>query len=240
MTIRLFFLVPLLFIFLGLSAQNTAQTNFKEGFIVYEIKPATDSEFSELFRETTLTLYIKGSKSKLDLKMMGGFAEMQLLASDSQDFVALLNIPMLSEKVNISLKSDEALLGAFIVNRSPIRMRKAEYYYSDQTCILGKKAYKVIAPVKNSRQKISLYLSRKLKTETPDFIEKHIGALDGLPLQAEMTIYGQKIIITAKEIRKTKIKDSVFDVPEDYKQKTLKELKEEFDNFGVKKSEKGA
>jgi hypothetical protein len=68
--------------------------------------------------------------------------------------------------------------------------------------------------------------------DTPEFIEYYTGELPGLPLHAELTVFGERVILTAKEIRKTKISDRVFEIPKDYKPKqriTYQDVKNEFE-----------
>jgi hypothetical protein len=237
-------IAPLLMALLpyNLSAQKSIETepNFTEGYVIYELKSNGKSELSEFFRETTLTLYIKDGKSKLDLKIMGGFAEMQLVVNQKDEkHVVLLNIPMLSEKVNIPINETDLTTGQTVnenINQMPFKPGQIEYFYKDRTTIAGKKCYKAIAPVAGYRSKALLYLSKKFRINTPEFISKYVGDLPGLPLYTEMNFSGLKIQLKAIEIRRTKISDQVFQVPEGYKSKTFNELKKEMADFNGNKN----
>jgi len=228
-------------LFFGLQFNNStlnaqaSTPNFTEGFIVYDIKPLLNSSVPELYRETTLTLYIKDNQVKLDLKMLAGFLEVQILENENQQNIALIDFPLLSEKSNITIgKNDEIFSGFFFpsnVNMSPLKNIEIEIFNNDKTTILGKSAYKAIVPVKGSKSKASMYLSKKIIIDTPQFMENYLGELPGLPLNAEITILGERVSLTAKEIRKTKISDKVFEVPADYKEKSLQNFRGELDEF---------
>jgi hypothetical protein len=209
--------------------------NFTEGFIVYDVKPLVNSSVPELYRETTVTLYIKDNQAKLDLKMLAGFVEIQLLENANQQNVALINCPLLSEKSSITLgKDDDVFPGFFFpsnINMSPQKNLEIEIFNTDKTTILGRTGYKAIVPVKGSKSKASMYLSNKIIIDTPQFIENYLGELNSLPLNAEITILGERVSLTAKEIRKTKINDKVFEVPADYKEKSIQSFRSEIDEF---------
>jgi len=216
------------------NAQNFIP-NFTEGFIVYELKSAGNSNIPELFKETSLTFYLKGNQSKLDLKILDGFAKVQIIENESSDNVALIDIPMLAEKSSICLSQCPEIFSGLTVstkiNRVPKKKDQIEIYRKDKSRFLGKSAYKAIVPIVGSKSKASMYLSDKLTVKTPKFIHNFLDELPALPLSAELTILGERVIITAKEIRRTKINDKVFELPKDYHQKTAAELKSEIEKF---------
>jgi hypothetical protein len=225
--------------FLVLTSLNTkAQDiipNFTEGFVVYEIKSAGNSKLPEIFKETKLTFYVKGNQSKLDLKVLGGFARVQIIENLSSENLALVDIPMLSEKSSICLSQCPELFSGLAVssnlNRAPKKKADIEIFKKDKSSFLGKSSYKAIVPIIGSKSKASMYLAEKLTANTPNFIKNFLGELPGLPLNAELTVLGERVILTAKEIRRTKISDKVFESPKDYQQKTASELKSEIEDF---------
>jgi len=218
--------------------------NFTEGFVVYEIRSVGNSSVTELFNETNLTFYIKGNQSKLVLKIHGGFAQIQIVENESSENVALIDIPMLAEKSSICLSQCPEIFSGLTVsskvNKAPKRKAQIEIYRKDKSRILGRSAYKAIVPVDGSKSKASMYLADKLTVNTPLFIKQYFGTLPALPLNAELTVLGERVIITAKEIRRTKISDKVFELPTDYQQKTAAELKAEIEDFcGMGEEAKG-
>ncbi len=238
----LIFFISIFNIYFNGELEAQEDINFKEGFIVYDVMPAGNSDYSEFFSETTLTLYIKNEKSKLDLKMFGGLAQLQLLDLKRSKSVALLNLPTISDKVSILMSNEQSLFNfhkTTIVNQSPYRTKSIEIFPKDKTRIAGKKAYKAIVPFKNNRQQAAFYLAKNLKFHNPEIIKKYFGDLPGIPLQAEFNFKGQRFIITAKEIRKTKINDRVFEIPEDYKNKSYEDLIGELENLNESNIEKG-
>lgn len=227
------------FSFLVLISLNTkAQDlipNFSEGYVVYEIKSAGNSNLPEIYKETKLTFYVKGNQSKLDLKVLGGFARVQIIENESSENLALVDIPMLSEKSSICLNQCPELFSGMSVsskvNSAPKKKANIEIFKKDKSRILGKSSYKAIVPVEGSKSRASMYLAEKLITKTPKFIENFLGELPGLPLNIELTVLGERVILSAKEIRRTKISDKVFESPKDYQQKTASELKSEIEEF---------
>jgi hypothetical protein len=244
--IRLLFLSLNAFLFLAAfnaKAQNLIP-NFTEGFIVYEIKSAGNSNIPELFKKTNLTLYIKGNQSKLDLKILDGFAKVQIIENESSENVALIDIPMLAEKTSICLSQCPKIFSGIAVsskvNKAPTKKAEIEIYKKDKSRFLGRSAYKAIVPIVGSKSKASMYLADKLIINTPKFIDNFLGKLPALPLNAELTILGERVIITANEIRRSKISDKVFEIPKDYQQKTANELRSEIESFcGMSNDGKG-
>lgn len=216
--------------FSTLAQQPTTDPNFTEGIIVYDLKAYGISELSEFFRETTLIVYIKDGKSKLDLKIMGGFADMQIIQTSDNNQFALLNVPMLSEKVVISLNENDMLKQLSVginVNRTPINSGEISCFYNEKRRIIGKPCYKASTTIAGTNQTATMYLAKKWQIKTPDYLTPYVGTLPALPMNVEMNIEGLVLVLTAKEMRRTTVNDKVFEIPEDYKQKTLSELKEE-------------
>jgi len=227
--------------FTTLAQQAPTTPNFTEGIIVYDLKAYGVSELSEFFRETTLTVYIKDGKSKLDLKIMGGFADMQIIQTSENKQVALLNVPMLSEKVVVSLHENDMLKQLSVginVNKTPINSGQMSYFYNEKRRIIGKSCYKATTTIAGTNQKAAMYLAKKWQMQTPDYLSPYIGILPAVPMNVEMNIEGLRLVLTAREMRRTSVSDKVFEIPEDYKQRTFSELKQEVkDIFGGTRKE---
>ena len=156
-----------------------------------------------------MTLYVKDNKTKLDLNILGGFATIQILEGQSSENIALVDFPMLSEKSIICLnRNTEILSGLNVsskVNKAPKRNPKIEIYQKDKTKILGKSTYKAIVALNSCKSKAAMYLSKKMTIDTPEFIEYYTGELPGLPLHAEITVFGEREYSLPKRFAKQKL-----------------------------------
>jgi hypothetical protein len=208
--------------------------HFKEGEIKYKLKVIGDPELSELFRETTLTLYLKDDKIKMDLRIMGGFASMQLLTNHKKN-VMLMDMPMLPEKVSVPMEGEnnifQQLLTASHTNQSPSDFGEIRYYPKDKKRIEKQKCYRAELPIKGSNEVIVLYLAQKMDANLPIPFLQNFEKLEGLPLQIELNAEGLRLQLTAVDIHEYELSPETFEVPEDYMPRSLKELKIEIDNI---------
>ena len=226
--------------FVTTSIAQKDRGNFDEGYITYDIKVVGIPEFAEFFRETTLTLYLKGNQSKIDLRIMGGFANMQLLSNNFN--TVLMDLPMLPEKVSIPLIGEDDLFKSINVkthtNHAPRNFGQLEYYEDDTRKIAKQPCYRAEIPYINSEGYILMYLAKKITLTEPIPLFKELGMNNSIPLSMDLSIEGIQVYLTATEIKKCEIEDEIFEVAEEYNQQTFKELKQSIqDVFGGVKRE---
>lgn len=210
-------------------AQSKSAASFEEGYIIYDIRIVGVPEIAEFLRETTLTLYVKGEQSKMDLRIMGGFAQMQLVSNIDNDIhTVLMDLPMLPEKVSIPLVGDDdvfqRLNSKTHTNHSPRDFGKIINYEQDMRKIAKQPCYRAELPFPGSGNQATMYLAKKLKPAHSIQILEQFGISDALPLAMNVTIDGVQFHIIAKEFKRVSIQDEIFEVSDEYNQQTFKEL----------------
>ena len=75
--------------------------------------------------------------------------------------------------------------------------------------------------------KITMYLTEKLRPVALTQIEKTIGEVEGFPLGFEMEFEGVKITVMATDVSKKGVDTKTFSVPDSYTKKSLDEFKDE-------------
>lgn len=207
---------------------------FDEGIIQYKVSVIGDSELAEMFSETTLTVYLKGDKSKMDLRIMGGFASMQLLTNHTENTM-LMDMPMLPEKVSIPMEGENNLFKQLMTvthrNQAPSALGEVQYFPKDKKRIQKYKCYRAELPVKGSRDMVIFYVAQKLKADVPLPLLDRFENLEGLPLQIEWMAEGLNLRLTAVDLDQRPLESNIFEVPDDYMPRSLKELKEEINNI---------
>lgn len=216
------FLFSVLSIFiLSTNAQKGKNNEGFEGTITYSV--TTEGEFDASTKAqlpTEVVWTFKGPKSSMLMKT--GFGNITILANaDSKEQVVLYD--MMGQKMAIKSTKEET-------EKSLSEIPEAKVTETTETKkILNYNCKKVqISDDKNNT--IDVYVTDEIQVANANWNTQYKN-IKGIMLQ-----YAQKgnpnsdamMIFTAKEVKKGKIKDSVFDIPTDYKQMSMNEFKQMF------------
>lgn len=218
---KLFLLSVLSIVILSTNAQKGKNDKGFEGTISYSI--TTEGEFDANTKAQLPTEVIwtfKGPKSSMLMKT--GFGNITILANaDSKEQIVLYD--MMGQKMAIKSTKEET-------EKSLSEIPEAKVTETTETKkILNYNCKKVqISDDKNNT--IDVYVTDEIQIENANWNTQYKN-IKGVMLQ-----YAQKgnpdsdamMIFTAKEVKKGKIKDSVFDIPSDYKQMSMNEFKQMF------------
>lgn len=218
---KLFLLSVLSIVILSTNAQKGKNDKGFEGTISYSV--TFEGEFdaktkAQLPSEVVWTF--KGSKSSMLMKT--GFGNITILANaETKEQVVLYD--MMGQKMAIKSTKEET-------EKSLSEIPEAKVTETTETKKILNYNCKKVQITDDKNNTIDVYVTDEIKVENANW-NTQFKSIKGLMLQ-----YAQKgnpdsdgkMIFTAKEIKKGKIKDSVFDIPTDYKQMSMNEFKQMF------------
>jgi len=219
------------------SAQKKKPANFKEGIIKYEIEVEGAPQVSQFVNNSIISLYLKEKNSKMDISIMGGMATFQLINNIKDDlFTLLMDVPTFYEKTAIAIDENSDVFKDLNVaknkNKAPEKEKEWEvkYFKSKKKRIAKHSCYKAEVSMSGSDEKLTMYLTDKIRPEALTQIEKTIGKQEGFPLGFEIEVDGVSIKVMAVEIDKKAVSTEAFNVPDTYTKKSLEEFKDEIQN----------
>lgn len=223
-------------------AQKKKAPNFLEGTIVYEVKVEGVPEVSQFINGTEFTLLFKNELSKMDVGIMGGLAKFQFISNVKEKlYTVLMDVPTFYEKTAVPIDLEHQIfkdLKDKQPNQSPEKKTdKPEIKYNKKKTkrIAKHRCYTAEMDMgEMGSDKMVIYLTNKIRPATQSAIERQVGKMDGFPLGFEMTMKGAKVTIMAKSVKKESLEKELFEVPENYSEKSLEEIKEEMqEKFGL-------
>ncbi|GAB4463607.1 MAG: hypothetical protein Fur0028_15310 [Bacteroidales bacterium] len=215
------FLFSLLSIFvLSLNAQKGKDNAAFEGTITYSV--TTEGEFDANTKAqlpTEVVWTFKGPKTSMLMKT--GFGNITILANaDSKEQVVLYD--MMGQKMAIKSTKEET-------EKSLSEIPDAKVTETTETKkILNYNCKKV--QISDDKNSMDVYVTDEIQVPNANWNTQYKN-VKGLMLEYSQkgnSDSDAKMIFTAKEVKKRKIKDTVFDIPTDYKQMTMSEFKQMF------------
>jgi len=231
----LFLLMMCLGVFTSASAQKNKAANFDEGVIKYKIEVEGMPEAAQFVDNAIINLYLKGNDSKMDFSILGGMASFQLINNISEDlFAMLMDVPTVYDKTAVSLDEDSDFLKELKElggrNQAPQKDLEVKYFKNKKQKIAKYACYKAeVGLGDGSANKMTVFLTEKLRPTALTQLEKTLGDLKGFPLSFEIEMEGVVLKITAIDVVKESINSETFTIPESYTKKTMDEFKEEIE-----------
>lgn len=219
----------------SVNAQKKKAPNFKEGIIKYKIEVEGAPEVSQFVNNSIINLYLKDKDSKMDISIMGGMASFQLINNMKDNlFTLLMDVPSFYEKTAVSIDEDSDLFkelkAAKNKNQAPEKEVEIEYFRGKKKRIAKYACHKAeVGLGAGTNEKLTVYLTNKLRPTALSQIEKTIGSFDGFPLGFEMEVEGVLVKVMAVDVLKQSIENTAFEVPESYAKKTMEEFKDEIE-----------
>lgn len=217
------------------TAQKKKASNFDEGVIKYKIEVEGMPEAAQFANNSIINLYLKGKDSKMDISIMGGMASFQLINNMTENlFTMLMDVPTFYEKTAVSIDEDSDFLKELKEvgekNQAPMKDVEIKYFKNKKQKIAKYPCYQAeVAMGDGSSDKLTVFLTEKLRPTALSQLEKTLGEMKGFPLGFEMKVEGVLIKITAIDVLKESLEEDAFTVPESYSKKTMDEFKEEIE-----------
>jgi len=193
-----------------------AQTKLSEGSVVYSIT-LTDNDIDPQvasFMPKEMTMYFKGDKSKTEMKM--GMGQMAYIY-DAKAKVMTTLTDMMGQKYCIKMTEEE-------MEKEGGKEKKTTIKYLDDTKVIcGYTCYKAEVTTEGEKDKQTIYYTKDIVVKGADVMKGAMKGLEGFPVEYALNQNGIGMKMTAKTITKDKIDETIFKVPEGYKEMTKEE-----------------
>ena len=193
-----------------------AQTKLNEGTVVYAISP-TDNDMDEQVASILpkeMTVIFKGDNGKMVMKT--GTGQMVfLLDSKTKTMTTLMD--MMGQKIAMKMNEDE-------MEKKSDKQKETTIKYVDGTKVIcGYLCHKAEATMFGMKEAQIVYYTKEIPAKNVNMMNRGLKGLDGFPLEFILTMKGIGMKMTAKSISMDKIDDSIFKIPEGYKEMTMEE-----------------
>lgn len=195
----------------------------KEGVINYKVEYLDDENEKPIISmlPTEMTIKFKKGYSIQEVEgWMGVFRMAGIRHIKDESKTALLKI--LADKYLYSVKGGQDAFGF-----DPMKDKKIEY--STETKIIAGYNCKK-ATVTWDTLKFDVFYTEEIKIQDPNW-NNPFGEIDGVMLQYQVDMFGIKTKITAESVENIDIDDEAFDIPDDYKNVSKKEIEDVINNL---------
>ncbi len=222
--LSLFTVLFLAGLFILAGHQSYAGSKPFRGIITYKISYPNSSFDASVLSQLpkVLTVYISDPMIKTSINMGMG-AQSSIINTEDQTTVELLD--MMGQKFAIRTSAEE--------NEDELNNFETSIDETGETKeIAGYKCKQVIVNVKDNESGVeftsNVYYSTELVTPANKFQNPMFKDIEGTMLEYELEMQGMSMKFTATSIKKTKVSNKEFEIPEGYKETTKDELKSNF------------
>ncbi len=210
--------------------KNSNPSNFN-GTITFSIKTENADELKFL-REmpSNFTVYVQGNKSRSDIKIMG-FNMSFISSGDTDKFIILLDIPGMPCAIVSSISETKTMNNLLNIN-----MPDVEYEETGDTkniCGYECKGYRII--ITDSTQRFGstetlTYITNDIAYAPNIFTLRNPMTQEGIALYNQFNFNNYKLTMEATKVKKEKIKDSYFTIPDNYTTYSMTEFQSLFNS----------
>lgn len=225
--------------------------NFKEGTVTYQInikeKTAGAASGLSMLNGSTLTWSLQDKNQRADF-VLAGMAQLALMNNSQADLsVFLLDVPLLLEPTAVKIDSWQEITNLLNENTGSA-LNEAPSQTTDVKISYDKKKKKKIAKYKCKKASVQIgemtdvmtvYVTDDLRSEALQGFQENFGNMQGFPLSFELDLDDITIEIVAKEIKKSKLDKSLFEISDKYTTKSVKEFEEDMKTEFGEESEEG-
>jgi GLPGLI family protein len=195
----------------------TPPKEFK-GVVTYKITISGSGVTDEMknYMPKTMTLSVKGNKSRSEMVMMGGKT---VSISDGDTKTSIVLMDMMGQKIAVNSTTEE-------INAELEKGPKTSVKVTGETKdILGYTCKKAIISFEGEDTEVIVFYTEELGTKALNFDNPQFKDIDGLMLEFEIPEEQFNMQFTAVTVEKTNVDDSQFTIPEGYQIKTKEEMK---------------
>jgi len=222
--------LTLVFSFLLTFGAMTAQNSLKEGFFQFEITEVTSDDeqtqaMLQMMKGSTVDVYFKKEKQRVDLDMMGGMMKMSTFPGQAGDRPNILYMDMMGRKIKVPM--DEKELNKFQQKggAEDVGEAKVEKVAGQGKNILGFACEKVIITYTGQPDmKMTAYVTDAINS--PASVIQNTGSdldLGGFPMM--YTINHPQMTMTYEAVKHEKsVEAARFEMPEGYDEMNFEEF----------------
>jgi len=218
------FLLVVLFISTGVIAQKDKKNKSFEGHIFYTVTPQGEVDPSVATQlPTEVLVYFKGDQTRMEQKTPMGSA---IIIGNSTTKEQVVLIDMMGKKMALKSTKEET-------EKAQAEIPKGTVTVGTETkTIAGFNCKK--ADFTQDGKTSSIYVTDEIDLKNSNW-QTQYRDVEGVMLEY-MQSAGKdsdiNLLISAKEVKKEKVKDSMFTVPSDYQQMSMAEFKKMFGGGG--------
>ncbi|MDD4848935.1 MAG: DUF4412 domain-containing protein [Bacteroidales bacterium] len=207
-------LITSIFVLMGFMALQ-AQENF-EGVIIFDLKidaSELDPQTAAMMPKET-TMYLSGNRICTQQKT--AFTEQKVIVNANEKMFWLL-LSMMGQNMAIQSTFAEAL-------EDVDDTQMPEFTYLDEYKeIAGYKCQKVV--MKDGENEVVSYLTNEIKGFENMYLDNpQFNKMKGFIMEAQTNTQGLSMTMTAREVKKEKVDEAVFAIPNNYQKMTMKEF----------------
>lgn len=209
-------------LFLALTSLSQAQKPFK-GVITYEISyPGVELDpMMSAQLPTMMTFTMKGDMGKMEMAT-GMFTQGEIIDAEAKTLVTF--IEAMGQKFKIVMDAEEVAETKAEAPKPEIEKTGDTKEIAGYKC----KMATVLMTLENGQEiETDVYYTEDLYSPAMDFNNEFEG-IEGFPFEYMMDMGQMKMKFTVTSVKKGGVKDSDFELPEDYKQVTQEELQNMF------------
>ena len=194
-----------------------AQTKFSEGKIVYTIT-MTDNDMDPQMASMMpkeITVSSKADNSRVD--MVTGMGAVVVIY-DGKAKIATTLMDMMGNKTAIKTTEED-------MKKEQDKNKTSVKYLDDTKVICGYTCHKAEVTTEGQKEKNIVWYTKDIVAKNPNSMKGGLSNIDGFPLEYTVNQRGMNMKMTAKSITPGIIDDSIFKIPEGYKEMTPEQMK---------------
>lgn len=218
-----------LLFFVALGLQGFCQEVIEEAYVQFEVTDVTSSNpqaqaMLDMMKGSTMDLYFKSGKQRMDMDMMGGMMKMSTFMNiDKEGAGNAMFMDMMGRKIKVDM-NDEELEQFQSQNQQADQEAKIETDHSDTKEIAGFKCHKVVCKFENQNDIVmTAYVTKDIKS--PESVIQNAGDYDlgGFPLEYTVTNPEFNLTYSAQKFERS-VSDDAFSQPEGYEAMTFEQF----------------
>lgn len=214
----LLFLLAALFISTSIVAQKKAKPF--EGFISYTVTPQGDVDASIAAQlPTEVLVYFKGEKNRIEQKTPMGSA---IIIGNISSKEQIVLIDMMGQKMALKSTKEETEKAQAEIPKGTVTVGTETKSIAGYTC-------KKVDFTQDGKTSV-IYVTDEIDLQNSNW-QTQYKDVEGVMLEY-IQLAGQegdiKLLITAKEVKKEKVKDTMFTIPTGYQEMSMAEFKKMF------------
>lgn len=199
---KIFFLILFSGLFVSLSAQDF------EGVVTFKISlvnpPKEVQEMQGMLPET-MDYILKGSKTRMEMSMMGGTL-VTILDSETKTSDVLMD--MMGQKMHTQSNMDDFEKG--------LDMTDVKVHSGDTKKIAGYSCKKITGKSADGYP-VEIYYTEDIQAGAFNAMLEKVANVSGLPLEFTVNNQGMKMLLSATAVKSKDITDDLFEIPDGYR-----------------------
>ncbi len=203
-------------------SENPFSKSLKEGIIEYKAEPVNAKESMAMWAPDNMEVKFKDGMWTANLEAGMGAMRMDFISDpNKKQFISLVSFlgKFYSIMEGAELDSTNKYLPDYDVT-----------YPGDKKNIAGYDCEKAVLNFKDGSPSMEVWYTKDIQIENPNWSNAYYK-IDGVLMDYNLRKFGLELHFTATSVSEAQIDPSVFEIPDDYKQKPNSELEQMMSGF---------